>query len=173
MSDLVNLTPPQPGRSDAVWDGIKAGLGGVTGLLAALLRPPIEKRREEWMWDVASKLIQLDNKVEGFSREALAKNEVFISTFQQAATAAQRTHVAEKRAALRNAVLHAALTPNLDETKAEILVNLFKVTQIALGCETWTGVRSASLEHRWKNGAARARNSSGQANCHTPPLRSG
>jgi hypothetical protein len=161
MTDLVNLTPPQPSHVDAAIEGIKAGLGGVPGLLAAILKTPIEKRRDEWMWDVASKLIQLDNKVEGFSIQSLAKNEVFISTLLQAASAAQRTHVVEKRIALRNAVLRTALAPSFDETKAEILVNLIdsitawhiKILDLYANPEEWLARHGKGLDNRISSGS--------------------
>lgn len=126
MSDQGKLTPPKPTRADAIIEGVKAGFSGPLGILGAVLKTPLEKRRDEWMRAVEEALLELQEKVEGFSIEALADNELFVSTVVQAAVAAQRTHVEEKRIALRNVVVNTALSPDLDETKVEILLGLIE-----------------------------------------------
>ncbi len=126
MTDPQNFKPPQPGRQDAVIEGVKAGLSGPMGILAALIKSPLEKRRDEWMQAVGQALLEFEQKVDGFSVAALAENELFISTIVQATVAAQRTHLQEKRAALRNAILNTALRHDLDDNKIEILIGLIE-----------------------------------------------
>ena len=126
MSDQGKLTPPKPTRTDAIIEGAKAGLSGPFGILSALLKTPLEKRRDEWMRAVEEALLELQEKIAGFSIDSLAENELFVSTVVQAAVAALRTHVEEKRMALRNVVLNTAISPNLDETKIEILLGLLE-----------------------------------------------
>ncbi len=126
MTDAKSLKPPKPARKDAIVEGVKAGLSGPLGILGALLKSPLEKRRDEWMRAVEEALLEFQEKVEGFSIENLSENELFVSTVVQAATAAQRTHLQEKRAALRNAVLNIALSPNLDDTKIEIVLGMIE-----------------------------------------------
>jgi hypothetical protein len=130
MTDHRDLLPPKPNRGDAILEGVKAGLEGPGGIISALLKTPIERRRDEWMEDVGKTLIELSVQIEGFSVEALVESDLFVTTTLQAAQAAIRTHEIEKRIALRNTVLNVALNPSLEETRTQILINLIDVITV-------------------------------------------
>lgn len=68
-------------------------------------------------------LQELEAKVEGISLQALSENESFVTTFFQASQAAMRTHQAEKRQALHNAVLNATLPNAPDDDRQQMFLN--------------------------------------------------
>jgi hypothetical protein len=90
--------------------------GPLAVLLGTILAPPLEKRRIQFLNDLARKVESLAGNVAAFQPEALAENEQFLSAVVATAQIADRTHVAEKREALRNAALNAAVTVWPDET---------------------------------------------------------
>lgn len=115
---------PQPTEADIVVGTARAALaaipfvgGSITEILSMVLAPAVTRRRDEWFRELAVALDQLEAKVEGFKVENLIDNEIFISATIQATRAAASTHQAEKREALRNAVLNTALgqTPEEDQ----------------------------------------------------------
>lgn len=120
MSQGEEITPPEPSIGDAAHLVVKAALsaipyagGPAAELFAALVTPPLEKRRQEWMEHVSAALRRL--QAEGrISLEALRDNEAFTTILVQATTVAIRNHHAEKRAALRNSILNAAQPSDLD-----------------------------------------------------------
>jgi hypothetical protein len=75
------------------------------------------------MEDVASALDELTNKA-NITLEQLLSNEQFLDTLLQATQAAIRTHVAEKREALRNATVNAALPASPDEALQSMFISL-------------------------------------------------
>jgi len=83
--------------------------GNVVSELWALLGPPVAQRRDDWLQDLARRLRDLEGKIDGFRFDDLGKNEQFVSATLQATQAALRTHQSEKLAALRNAVMNAAV----------------------------------------------------------------
>ena len=81
--------------------------GTAAELFAALVQPPLERRREEWMHSVSLALVQLSQQ--GLDLDSLKENEVFIDTVLQATQVALRSHHDDKRAALRNAIMNTAM----------------------------------------------------------------
>ncbi|MYC67557.1 MAG: hypothetical protein F4X12_14610 [Acidobacteriia bacterium] len=105
-----------PGRSagDAAHALLKAVatstplIGGLAAeLFGALIQPPLERRRDEWMQSVALALAGLNQ--DGVNVDSLSKNEEFIDTVLQATHIALRSHQEEKHEALRNAILNTAI----------------------------------------------------------------
>jgi hypothetical protein len=86
-------------------------------IVGVLYRQPIDKRREEWLRDVASALNEIRAKQEDLSPEKLAQNEEFTTVLHRATESAVRTHEASKRRMLRNALVSSALPspPDLDK----------------------------------------------------------
>ena len=83
-------------------------LGGPAAeLFAALVQPPLERRRDEWMQSVSLELARLTQR--GTDLDSLKQNEEFIDTVLQATQIALRSHQEEKRAALRNAIMNTAI----------------------------------------------------------------
>jgi len=108
---------PQPTFEDAIHAGRKGFLsmipfiGSAGAELIDLLSTPLGDRRDEWLADLERRLHDLEENVEGFRFDDLAKNEQFVTVALQATQAALRTHQAEKHE-LRNTVLNVALARN-------------------------------------------------------------
>ncbi len=115
------------GTTRAVLSAIPMVGGSATELLSLVLAPPVARRRDEWLKELADALEQLERRVDGFSVEALQNNEGFVSITLQAAQAAMRTHQEEKRDALRNAALNSALSQDADEDEQLMFVGLADV----------------------------------------------
>ena len=105
---------PRETALDAAHTVVKAALGSVpvvgsaaSELFAAIVTPPIVRRRDEWVESIARGLEQL-RASEGLDYDELSRNETFISMVLHATQAALRSHQQEKLDALRNAVLNSA-----------------------------------------------------------------
>jgi hypothetical protein len=124
LGDMVvtdNYEKPEGNAKDAAHLIIKAGLsavpfvgGPLAEFFAAIINPPLQKRREKWVESIAEGLQMLQEKMENFKLESLSQNEAFITTAMHASNIAIRNHQEEKLEALRNAVLNSAL-PNAPE----------------------------------------------------------
>jgi hypothetical protein len=84
--------------------------------------PPLEKRRAEWMNEIAEKLKALEEKkVVDF--DELSINEQFIDVVLQATTLALKTSEREKIKAFQNAVLNTASGESPGQTVNQIFLN--------------------------------------------------
>ena len=92
-------------------------------LFTEIIAPSLEKRRVEWMNDIADRLQKLEERG-GLNLEDLQNNESFVTTLMQAIQAAIRDHQSEKREALRNAVVNAALPHAPEESLQQHFINL-------------------------------------------------
>lgn len=108
---------------------IKGGLGAIplVGSLAAeifglVVTPPLDKRRAEWMNEVAEKLNELEDKG-SIDLNELRDNEQFIDIMLQATTYALKTSEKKKIECFRNAVLNTATGDSPDKTKSQIFLN--------------------------------------------------
>lgn len=120
MSNEKKYEPPKSGAGDLGYAVVKAGLGSIpvagaaaAELLGLVVTPPLEKRRNQWMEEIGNALRQLEEQM-GVVIESLRDNEQFIDVAIEASQIAIRTSNAEKKEALRNALLNAAL-PNPPE----------------------------------------------------------
>ena len=120
---------PEATLEDRLHTLAKAGIASIpivgaaaSELFTVILAPPLEKRRVEWMNDVAEHLKDLEERGE-LNLEDLQDNEIFITTVMQASQAAVRNHQSEKREALRNAVLNAALPHAPEESIQQLFIN--------------------------------------------------
>ena len=105
--------PPSKTVGDIAHAITKAGLSVIpivgapaAELFAAIVQPPLERRRDEWMRTVGETLSKLQTK--GIDLEGLKDNEQFIDTVLQATQVALRNHQETKRAALRSAIANSA-----------------------------------------------------------------
>jgi hypothetical protein len=118
----------EPSVGDYAHTGVRALLSGhpPAEIFSIIVMPPLEKRRNEWMVEIFSRIKELEGEKgkEEFKIENLAKNEVFISMFLYATQVAMRTHQKEKRDALRNAVINSAFPNSLDEDLQLIFLNM-------------------------------------------------
>jgi hypothetical protein len=124
--DLTEI--PSNRTEDLLHEAVKAAISGapLLGPLAAkafeiIIAPPLARRKDEWIQDIAIRLVQLEQN-DPTKLEALASNEVFLSTFAQAAQAAIRTHEKEKLEALRNAVINSTSPGAPDESMQAMFI---------------------------------------------------
>ena len=124
-----DLKPPATSKSDILHSIAKAGAGSVpfvgsalTELFVNLVKPPYDRRRRQWMEDVAEKLKELEER-EQVDLADLQQDEAFITTIAQASEAAIRTHIEDKRTALRNAVVNSALPGAPEESLRSMFVH--------------------------------------------------
>ncbi|MDM5223021.1 hypothetical protein QUF86_20220 [Peribacillus sp. NJ11] len=105
----------------------KAGVGSIPlagGVLSELFgvafSDPASRRREQILFEMDERLNKLES--EGFQIDSLAENDEFLSIAMQAYNIALRTHQADKRAALMNAISN---TPRLsiDENEKLMMLN--------------------------------------------------
>jgi len=127
MNDSRKYEPPQRSKADEAHALAKAGLSGVpvvggplTELFQRIIQPPLDKRRDAWMHEVAAGLLALENK--GIDLSGLQQNEEFISAVMHASQAALRTHQTEKLQALRNAIINIADGAGPEETTQYLLL---------------------------------------------------
>lgn len=120
---------PEATLKDRLHTLAKAGIASIplvgaaaSELFTVILAPPLEKRRVEWMNNVAEHLKELEERGK-LNLEDLQENETFITTVMQASQAAIRNHQSEKREALRNAVLNAALPHAPEESIQQLFIN--------------------------------------------------
>ena len=130
MANDKKYEPPRVSVGDAVHAVARAGLGAIpiggasaNELLTAIVTPPLEKRRNEWMRKVGEGLRGLEKQM-NIVLETLQSDDTFIDAAMQATQAALRTNQSEKLNALRNALLNAAL-PNPPEEAVQQLFLTF------------------------------------------------
>ena len=131
MGEESDITQqPENSGGDIVHTLVRAGLslapivgGPAVELLGLVIVPPIEKRRDEWIEEIARCLLELERKVGGLRLEDLSDSDTFVTTFLHASQAAIRNHQREKREALRNAVLNSALPSAPDDDLQMIFLN--------------------------------------------------
>ncbi len=111
MTDKGNVDSLRRSSGDVAYAAVKAVVasvplvGGPAGeLLELALRPPIEKRRDEWMESLGKRLAEVEARL-----DALAQDPGFVTTVVQATQVAMRAHQEEKLEALRNAVVNSAI----------------------------------------------------------------
>jgi len=120
----------KPIAGDYTFALAKGGLGTIpivgsiaSELLGLLVTPPLEKRRQEWMTEVGTKLKELEDNSK-IDLSTLADNAQFIDTVLVATTLALKTSEEEKIKAFRNAILNTALSESFEKTKGQIFLNL-------------------------------------------------
>ncbi|QDV56248.1 hypothetical protein [Rosistilla oblonga] len=130
MKDDDKYSPPEASLGDHAHTLARAGVGSIplagaaaTELFQKLIAPPLEKRRQEWMESVAEGLRQLEEQ-QRLSLDDLSENDTFIDAVMSASQAAIRTSQAEKREALKNAVLNSSLPDPPDESRQQIFIGL-------------------------------------------------
>ena len=100
-------------------------LGAPTAdLLYAVITPPLERRRTDWLNDLAARLDDLAQKIEGFSVSSLIDSPEFITAVTTASQIAIRNHSEEKIAALRNAAVNVAMGEELENELYLVLLAL-------------------------------------------------
>lgn len=117
IQNKQKFDPPKPTTGDTAYLVTKALLSpiiGATELFERFVGPPLQKRTEKWMEEVAQALRYLEEN-QGIKLETLQGDERFITIVTQATIIAVRNHQQEKLDALRNAIINSATNPNLEE----------------------------------------------------------
>lgn len=117
MQESAEQSPPlQSSREDIAHTATKAVIaaipfvgGSAAEIFAAIVTPPINRRRDEWINRISQDLEVLGAQIDRFNIESLRDDETFITTLLQATQTAARNHRKEKLEALRNAVLNTAI----------------------------------------------------------------
>lgn len=126
MAEEVKYKPPEPSTGDTahlVVSGVMSLIPGLPELFQYFITPPLEKRRAKWMEDIGQALRDLE-KNQGAKLEELQSNDTVIDTVLHATQIALRSSQEEKREALRNAVINAALPNPPDESIQLMFLNL-------------------------------------------------
>lgn len=125
MEDNTNKST----KKDVAHSLVKGGLGTiqilgsiVAEIFGLIVTPPLEKRRAEWMNDIAEKLKELEAK-QKIDFNELRENEQFIDVILQATTFALKTSDHKKRECFRNTILNTATGDSPNETKSQIFLN--------------------------------------------------
>ncbi len=118
MNDHPEFMIPEKTAGDHGHLAARAGIsavpfvgGPLLEIFNALVTPPIEKRRTQWVESVAAAIQKLE-KNEHNLVERLQQDETFQSVLLQASWAAVRNHQIEKLTALKTAVENAAVASN-------------------------------------------------------------
>jgi hypothetical protein len=121
--------PPKAGVADAAQVITRAAVSAVplvggpaAELVNAVFTPMLDRRRQQWMEEVAEALRNLEQH-QGVSIDELKNNEVFGDTVLQATQIALRTSQDEKREALRNAAINAALPSAPDQSLQQMFLS--------------------------------------------------
>jgi hypothetical protein len=129
MSEKQKYTPPEKSAGDAVHAVARAGLGAIpvagaaaSELLIAIVTPPLEKRRSEWMAEVRDALRKLEEEM-GVVLESLQTKDQFVDVAVAASQIALRTSNKEKREALKNAILNSALPDPPEESLQKMFLS--------------------------------------------------
>ncbi|UCE05883.1 MAG: hypothetical protein JSW07_20205 [bacterium] len=133
-------------------------IGGATGeLFSLVVTPSLEKRRDEWIENIAKKLIELERKIGDFEIGKLKNNDLFVSILTQATFSAIKCHQKEKREALRNAVLNSALSGAPEEDLQIMFINVVD-SLTSLHVKVMTNIYKLTTKSQLSNGT-------------TPPLK--
>lgn len=89
-----------------------------------LYTAPVEKRRDEWIRAVGTRLVECEKNISDFNKTVLATNELFITILLNASYIALRNHQQEKLYALQNAVLNTATNMPIEENLQIVFVNM-------------------------------------------------
>lgn len=121
----------KPSKGDFVLALTKAGISNIpllgaplSELMSLLIASPLEKRKEQWLNDIAERLLVVEEKISGFSIAELADNEQFITCVTTASQIALRNHQKEKLEALKNAVLNSACDIDIEENLQLMFLNI-------------------------------------------------
>ncbi|EOU1120044.1 hypothetical protein ACRTAF_002939 [Clostridium perfringens] len=117
----------EPTSGDLVMAGVR-GLASTVPFVADLLNvvfsSPLEKRKDEWLIQLADGLEELRKQVGEQKLENLADNEEFQTIVLDATNIAMRTHQEAKRKALCNACINTAKEIDISEDKKLVFVRL-------------------------------------------------
>jgi len=128
--------------------------GTAAEILSLVLEPPVTRRRDDWLRELAEAVDGLKAKVDGFKIEDLANNEAFVSAAIQATRIAVSTHQATKREMLRNALLNVAAGTGPQEDLQEVFIAAIETlspTHMKVLKFLWTGLTDLDKAGLWNS----------------------
>jgi hypothetical protein len=126
MSEEAKYAVPTQTKADLIHSTLRAAVGFLPGgsvaleYLNNLISPPLERRKERWMHDIAEGLMRAEET--GAATAERLQDEGFITTLVQATQVAVRNHEKEKLDALRNAVLNTVRPAPPDDSVRQMFV---------------------------------------------------
>jgi hypothetical protein len=119
-----SITAPTSDAKDKIYNVVKMSVALLSldapDVFSMIVKPPLEKRLEDWQVSVVEKLAELDERLNSITIENLSQNRVFITAIANVTPLVLRTHREDKLDALRNIVLNAAL-PNAPHDDLQIM----------------------------------------------------
>ena len=122
---------PQPRAVDRADSAVRTLLTSIPGLgapaaqlLATVITPRLDKRRVDWLNEVANDLGRLERTVAGFRVGSLVEDDEFITAVTTAGQIAIRNHREEQLTALKNAVVSVALRTEPDAERQSVFLSL-------------------------------------------------
>lgn len=113
---------PEPAFRDHVRTGVDAGVAAVPVvggpaqvLIDAVLIPSIDKRREAWLRKLGELVNELSSRIDGWTPDALAEDESFVSAVIEASRIAMGTHLEEKLDILKSCLATMAAAERRDD----------------------------------------------------------
>jgi hypothetical protein len=113
------LFPPVHSTGDTAHLLVKAVLSPIIGapeLFERFISPPLQKRTNEWMKEVAEALMGLQQD-RGINIEALQNNGLFTTVVIQATRVAVANHQKEKLNALKNTIINSASSSEAEDVQ--------------------------------------------------------
>jgi hypothetical protein len=127
---VTNYDPPTPDRKDSAHLAARVVIAAVPvvgspalELFNAVVSPPLERRRKEWMETIGEGLRRLEEQ-RSLDLANLPNIDTFVDAAVQATMAALRTSDEEKKVALAAAVLNSALPDSPDAAVQQIFIGL-------------------------------------------------
>jgi hypothetical protein len=126
-TDITQI--PEVEAEDYLYTLTKAGIGilplggTISELMSGLITPSIERRRNEWMKQVAIEITLLKKKQNNFKFEDIKDNETFTTTFLHATQTAMKNHQKEKLESLKNTILNSTQPNSPDEDLQLVFIN--------------------------------------------------
>jgi hypothetical protein len=120
--------PPKESKGEIALKLAEAGIsaipvfGGPLAVLSEFLNEPYQRRKQEWLEELARVVSDLQSRTDELSKP-LNENEEFLSAVIQANRIAMSTHQKEKHDALRNAVRNSALKSAPREDRQAMFLN--------------------------------------------------
>ena len=130
--------------------------GTILEVFNALVEPPLEKRKREWMLEITEVVNDLQNKFK-FNIDDLVDNEQFISILLHTTQIAIKNHQKEKINSLKTALLNTARNEELSDDQQFIFLRVldeFTVSHIKILESTamgfcWSPITKESSHSTW------------------------
>ncbi|MEO7833699.1 MAG: hypothetical protein ABIR50_00155, partial [Ginsengibacter sp.] len=130
---MTYLDIPEESNHDKIHSGAKVLInlipmagGSLAEIFNALIQPPIEKRKKEWMMEVADAVRTIEAKQTAIV-QTLSSNEEFTSLLISATIIAYKTHLNEKYKKLKCALINSVdstLSYDIQQVYLQFIDNL-------------------------------------------------